>query len=73
MRFSVILIFSIFFFNSATYGNKVDSLISDSDVNDFAKSENPEFVKDKFGKFQIQPTDSLLKILHVKAYLPTGR
>lgn len=63
MRLSAILIFSIFFFNSATYGNKVDSLITDSDVNDFVKSENPQFVKDKFGKFQIQPTDSLLKNL----------
>lgn len=69
MRLSVILIFSIFFFNSATYGNKVDSLISDSDVNDFAKSENPEFVKDKFGKFQIQPTDSLLKNLACEGIL----
>ena len=63
MRLLAIFIFSIFFINPPTYANRVDSLITDSDVNDFVKSENPQFMKDKFGKFQIQPTDSLLKNL----------
>lgn len=41
----------------------IDDLITDYDVNNFVKLENPEFANDKYGKFKIQPTDSLLKNL----------
>jgi hypothetical protein len=63
MRHLNILLFSIFFFSSTAYANRIDDLYTDSDVYNFVKSENPQFGKDKFGKFQIQPTDSLLKNL----------
>lgn len=69
MRHYVILIFSIFFWNSVAYANRIDDLITDSDVNNFVKSENPDFAKDKFGRFQVQPTDSLLKNLKCNGIL----
>jgi hypothetical protein len=43
--------------------NKIDGLKTDKDVNEFVKSMNPDFIKDKDVKFEVQASDSIAKYL----------
>ncbi|WP_131558222.1 DUF6438 domain-containing protein [Pedobacter frigidisoli] len=62
-NFDKIFLVLLFIFSNQVFANEVDQLKTDSDVNEFVKNMNPDFAKDKYGKFKIRTTDSIAKHL----------
>jgi len=56
-----ILIIIFLLFSNQAFSNKIDSLNTDKDVEEFLKGLNKDFAKD--GRFKIQPTELLAKSL----------
>jgi hypothetical protein len=60
---SKLLLIFLLLLSKQALSNNIDDLKTDRDVNEFVKAINPEFVKDKYVKFEIRSTDSIAKDL----------
>jgi len=61
---SKLLLILLLLLSKQVLSNKIDDLKTDGEVNEFVNTMNPQFVKDKYVKFEIRSTDSIAKDLN---------
>ena len=54
---SKLLLILLLLLSKQVLSNKIDDLKTDGEVNEFVNAMNPQFVKDKYVKFEIRSTD----------------
>jgi len=61
---SKLLLLFLLLLSKQVLSNKIDDLKTDQEVTEFVKTMNPQFAKDKYGRFAIKATDSIARDLN---------